>query len=99
MSVTSNISQITLKTILSAPTKLFKHFRRADDALTTGVDYPAPQQVSLPTRQSTTYATIIPGPWAFITSGYAITLVLMVCAFSTHLHFFVFSLCFLRPLV
>lgn len=72
------MSQIALRSILSMPTRFFNHFRRTDDVLMTEL---AEQQLPPPppARQSSSYHTILPGPWAFVTSGYAITLVLMVC--------------------
>ncbi|GJJ12332.1 hypothetical protein Clacol_006573 [Clathrus columnatus] len=73
------MSQIALRSILSVPTKLFIHFRGIDNHI-LNADLPQQQQqlvASSTTRQSSSYMANIPGPWAFVSSGYAIALVLM----------------------
>lgn len=58
------------------PTRFFNHIRRVDDLLTA--DIQAQQAENHGRHHLRPFLVALPGPWAFITSGYALTLLMMV---------------------
>jgi len=72
---TTNLSSVAFKSMLSMPTRFLNHIRRVDDVFSA--DIRAPQAELGRQAQQLNYSNV-PGPWAFVTSGYAISLVIMV---------------------
>lgn len=77
LSATSNFSSIAFKSMLGFPARFFGHMRRVDDVFVMDI-----QSTQTGGQPQPSYSNI-PGPWAFITSGYAVSLVVMVgnCVF------------------
>src|SRR5882672_1518318 len=76
LSTTTNMSSVALRSMLSMPTRFLNHIRRVDDLLAFDIhsQHAAAEQGQHPSP----FVVNLPGPWAFITSGYAISLLAMV---------------------
>lgn len=58
--------------MLGLPARFFSHIRRVDDVFVMDIQAPQAESSGRQIQPS------IPGPWAFITSGYVFSLVVMV---------------------
>ncbi|KAF8582297.1 hypothetical protein K439DRAFT_1635411 [Ramaria rubella] len=73
LSTTTNLSSVAFRSMLSMPTRFFNNIRRVDDLLTADIH----AQQTERGHQHHPFLVSLPGPWAFITSGYALALLLM----------------------
>ena len=76
LSTTTNMSSVALRSMLAMPTRFLNHIRRVDDLL--AADIQAQQAAAEQGQNPSPFVVNLPGPWAFLTSGYAIALLAMV---------------------